>query len=178
MRKLPLFAFLLIATSCLLIWLFGDVWFPDTRFQPVTPPIATKGDLSNSRFPVAVNPTLVGSYPHLVKSGAGYFYDEVLEYRVWTDPQSGGKDLNNGSDYFQAFATYEQALRHSESEAGSEPPLALVRQVEYVNEPEEGVFEHIKVERLTEWRVEWLEGSRRLENSIPDFLASKAAAKE
>ena len=36
-----------------------------------------------SAFPVAIDPARVGTYPADTKSGAGYFYDDVLEYRVW-----------------------------------------------------------------------------------------------
>ena len=31
----------------------------------------------------------VGSFPAATKSGGGYFYDEVLEYRVWLHPERG-----------------------------------------------------------------------------------------
>ncbi|MBK1884623.1 GCN5 family acetyltransferase [Luteolibacter pohnpeiensis] len=120
---------------------------------------------------MAVDPALVGSYPSKTHSGAGYFYDDVLEYRVWIDPQSGGERLNAGSDYFKAFATYEEALKYSQSTKGAESPLVLVRQLEHVNEPKKGIFEHVKGERLTEWQVEWLAESKRGPNSIPDFLA-------
>ena len=40
-----------------------------------------------SDFPLAVDPERVGSYPVDAKSGAGYFYDDVLEYRVWVHPE-------------------------------------------------------------------------------------------
>ena len=35
-----------------------------------------------SDFPIAIDPNQVGKYPAYTKSGAGYFYDDVLEYRV------------------------------------------------------------------------------------------------
>lgn len=44
----------------------------------------------NSAYPFAVDVKKVGSYPALTKSGAGYFYDDVLEYRVWINPAEGG----------------------------------------------------------------------------------------
>jgi hypothetical protein len=46
------------------------------------------------------------------------------------------------------------------------------RQLEHVNEPQEGVFEHVKQVRLTEWKVGWLKSSKRGPTSIPDFLAA------
>ncbi|WP_265595955.1 GCN5 family acetyltransferase [Verrucomicrobium sp. BvORR106] len=124
-----------------------------------------------SEHPLAVVAAKVGTYPALVKSGAGYFYDDVLEYRVWMHPERGAPSLDEeGGDYFVAFAQYEKALAFSKASPGAEEPLVLVRQMEYINEPEEGVYEAAKDERLTEWRVEWLEGSKRQPDSIEKFL--------
>ena len=127
-----------------------------------TPPLA-----ASTSYPPAVDPSRVGSYPTFTKSGAGYFYDEVLEYRVWVHHVEGGDDT------FKAFATYEQALRYSEATAGAEVPLALVRQRESINEPSPGVFVHERVERLTEWRVEWLAGNQRQPGSIERCLEER-----
>ncbi len=115
-------------------------------------------------FPDAVDAGQVGSYPALVGSGGGYVYDEVLEYRVWVH------DPSSGDDSYRAFATHDEALRFSRRTPGAEEPLVLVRQLEHVNEPEPGVFEHVVEERLTEWRVEWLEGHRRGPDTIPAFI--------
>ena len=94
----------------------------------------------------------------------------MLEYRVWAHPHDGGEDLYDGDDYYCAFATFEEASAYSRETAGAEQPLVLVRQDECINEPEPGRYEHHTGERLTEWRVEWLEGSKRTPSSIPDFL--------
>ena len=53
-----------------------------------------------SAYPVAVDPSKVGTYPPDTKSGAGYFYDNVLEYRVWLHPDNGAAPLNGDKDYF------------------------------------------------------------------------------
>ncbi len=132
-------------------------------------------DGNESRYPRAVDPDAVGSYPALTKSGGGYFFDEVLEYRVWVHPERGGPDLHDGEDYFHAFDVYETALEFSHATLGAEEPLVLVRQLEHVNEPEAGRFEHVCGERLTEWRVEWLDGGRREPDSIPEFLRTRAS---
>ena len=124
-----------------------------------------------SKFPIAVDPAHVGTFPGSTKSGAGYFYDEVLEYRVWLHPEHGARRLAGDSDYYAAFARYETALSYSSHTDGAEEPLVLIRQRESVNEPTPGNFEWDKTERLTEWQVQWLEGSHREPNSIPDFLA-------
>lgn len=124
-----------------------------------------------SKYPVAADPRRVGTYPGPAKSGAGYFYDDVLEYRVWLQPKRGSRSLAaNDEDYFAAFATYEAALEFSRREAGAEEPLVLVRQVESINEPQPGVFEWDRAPRITEWKPEWLIGSKRQPNSIPEFL--------
>jgi hypothetical protein len=123
-----------------------------------------------SAFPLAVNPNLVGTYPSNSKSGSGYFYDDVLEYRVWLNPENGAKRLNGGSDYYEAFAQYEKANEFSKATSGSEEPLALVRQAEWINEPEPGRFVWEKGERITEWQVKWLAGNKRTPESIQDFL--------
>jgi putative acetyltransferase len=114
------------------------------------------------KYPTAIDPKKVGKYPGFAKSGGGYFYDEVLEYRVWR------------SCKFRAFATYEEALNYSRSGIGAEPPLVLVRQIEWIDEPEEGVFFHKKGNRITEWQCEWLLTNKRESDSIEKFLAKKA----
>lgn len=118
-----------------------------------------------SRYPVAVDPARVGTYPALAKSGAGYFYDDVLEYRVWVDSPDG--------DWFHAFPTYEQAAEFSRATPAAEVPLVLVLQRESINEPEPGQYVHVTEARVTEWRVEWLADSKRSADSIPRFLAEK-----
>ncbi len=123
-----------------------------------------------SEYPLAVNPNLVGTYSINSKSGGGYFYDDVLEYRVWLNPDSGAKRLNGGSDYYEAFAQFEKAKEFSAANTGAEEPLALVRQVEWINEPEPGHFIWEKDERITEWQVRWLAGHKRTADSIEDFL--------
>jgi hypothetical protein len=127
----------------------------------------------SSNFPVAADPSRVGQYPPFTKSGAGHFYDEVLEYRVWVHPEDGAEDLHDGSDYFFAFATFDEALACSNSTAGAEEPLALVRQDEHIDQPEPGRFVHEKGERIAEWRVEWLQGKKRTADSIRDFLKAR-----
>jgi hypothetical protein len=123
-----------------------------------------------SKYPIAIDPSRVGTYAPEVKSGAGYFYDDVLEYRVWFHPEKGAAPLNGGSDYFEAFAQYERAKASSDRTPGAEPPLVLVRQTEWIDEPKRGKFTRETGLRLTEWQVAWLTGSRRTEHSIDDFL--------
>lgn len=126
-------------------------------------------------YPDAVDPSKVGEYPALTKSGAGYVWDEVLEYRVWCHPERGAPKLEDGGDYYYAFATYADALAFSQETPGAEAPLVLVLQREHINEPKPGQFEHVIGDRLTEWQVPWLEGSKRTPTTIPDFLAAHAA---
>jgi hypothetical protein len=122
----------------------------------------------SSAYPVAVDPNRVGDYPPNEKSGGGYFYDEVLEYRVWIE--TGATQRNGGNDYFIAFAQYETAERFSKSTPDAEPPLVLVRQLEWIYEPERGHFIPKKGERLAEWQVGWLPGHKRTPNSIQEFM--------
>lgn len=126
-----------------------------------------------SQYPIAVDESMVGEYPALSKSGGGYFYDEVLEYRVWCRPWEGAPDEYDGEIYFHAFATFEKALKFSQETAGAEYPLVLVRQREWINEPEPGKFLHETGERVTEWRVEWLDDGKRTEDSIPQMLGGR-----
>lgn len=113
-------------------------------------------------FPDAVDPTKVGSYPLETFSGGGYFYDDVLEYRVWAKEDG---ELNCYS-----FVRYDDAHKFSRSNKNAEPPLVLVRQLEYIGELHEGDFKHIKEERITEWQTEWLRGNRGTAAQIPQFL--------
>jgi len=125
-------------------------------------------------YPPAVDPSKVGTYPVLTKSGGGYVWDAVLEYRVWCHPERGAEDLFEGNDYFEAFATYADALAFSLSSEGAEEPLALIRQDEYIDEPVPGHFIHVQKVRVTEWPVEFLSRPRRTKDTILNFLSEEA----
>lgn len=127
-----------------------------------------------SNYPSAKNPDLVGTYPAHAKSGGGYVWDDVLEYRVWCHPEIGAADSDDGSDYFYAFGNYEEALTYSAENPGTESPMALVLEEEYIDEPEPGRYIHVREERITEWQVEWLARPRRNEHTIPNFFAPNA----
>lgn len=126
------------------------------------------------QYPDAEDPSKVGEYSPVAGAGGGYVWDAVLEYRVWCHPERGAPDLEDGSDYYYSFATYAEALEFSQSTDGAEDPLALIRQDEYISEPEPGHFIHMKEVRLTEWPVEFLSRPRRTSRTIPDFLAPNA----
>jgi hypothetical protein len=128
------------------------------------------------QYPAVLDPALVGTYPALSKTGAGYVWDAVLEYRVWCHPEHGAPDLNDGSDYYYAFETYAEALKVSKETYGAEQPLALVLQREHIDEPVDGQYIHVKKERVTEWPVHFLHRPRRTERTIPDFLSPDAPA--
>jgi hypothetical protein len=149
--------------------------FPGCRgHQYIPPPFkalhADQTVAGTSSFPPALHPKKVGEYPAATKSGAGYFFDEVLEYRVWLCPAKGAQSLAGDNDYFFAFASYENALAFSRKTKGAEEPLVLIRQYEWIDEPSPGKYEVQKEERLTEWRVAWLKDSKRGPTSISEFL--------
>lgn len=129
-----------------------------------------------SQYPKVKDANLIGEYPGFVKSGGGYVWDEVLEYRVWCHPEDGAPDIEDGDDYYYFFETYEEALEFSENNIGCEEPIVLVLQEEYIDEPEPGKYVHIKEQRLTEWPVEFLSRPKRTTNTIPDFLSPNAPA--
>ena len=129
-----------------------------------------------TNFPDAVDPSKVGEYPALSKAGGGYVWDAVLEYRVWCHPERGAEDKADGGDWYEAFGTYEEALAFANSTAGSEEPLALIRQDEYIDESQPGQYVHVKAVRITEWPVEFLSRPKRTPTTIPDFLAPDAPA--
>lgn len=128
----------------------------------------------HAKYPPVLDPTAVGKYPALAGAGGGFVWDEVLEYRVWCHPERGTPDLEDGSDYYHAFASYEDALEFSGRTRGAEEPLALILQREYISEPEPGVYVHVKEERTTEWPVEFLSRPRRTSETIPQFLSPSA----
>lgn len=130
--------------------------------------------MDSCKYPDAADPNLVGTYSPLAKAGGGYVWDEVLEYRVWLHPERGAPDEDEGSDYYYAFATYAEAAAFSENTAGAEEPLALIRQIEYIDEPEQGVYRHVKETRIAEWPVVFLSRPRRTHNTIPDFMSPTA----
>jgi putative acetyltransferase len=101
-------------------------------------------------------------------------WDAVLEYRVWCHPERGAPDLAEGSDYYYPFATYLEALDFSNGNPGTEEPLALVLQEEFIDEPAVGQYVHVKERRVTEWPVSFLTRPKRTANTIPDFFAPNA----
>ena len=129
-----------------------------------------------SKYPSVKDAYLIGTYPALAKSGGGYVWDAVLEYRVWCHPHRGASDLEDGNDYYHVFETYEEALEFSKSTPGAEAPLALILQDEYINEPEPGKYVHVKEQRVAEWPVEFLTRPKRNATTIPNFFAPDAAA--
>jgi putative acetyltransferase len=133
---------------------------------------ATHGE----HYPPVLAPERVGTYPASAFAGGGYVWDAVLEYRVWCHPERGAPALEGGDDYYHAFASYEEALAYSESNPGTEEPLALVLQREHIDEPEPGVYCHVQEERMTEWPVEFLRRPRRHATTLPKFFAPDAPA--
>ena len=125
-------------------------------------------------YPEVMDINEVGNYPAFVNAGGGYVWDEVLEYRVWCHPEDGAEDLEDGDDYFYVFESYEEALEFSKSNKGTEEPLALILQREYIDEPEPEKYVHVKENRITEWPAEFLSRPRRNERTIPDFLSTDA----
>lgn len=123
-----------------------------------------------SAYPLAIDNARVGKYVAKTESGAGYFYDDVLEYRVWFCPERGAKPVNGKDDYYVAFAEYERAEELSKVSRGAEEPVVLVRQYEWISEPEPGHYQTEKGNRIAEWQVEWLEGSKRTPDSTRNFL--------
>ena len=126
------------------------------------------------KYPVAVDPAKVGTYSALAKAGGGYVWDAVLEYRVWCYPAEGAEDLDDGSDYYYAFATFAEASEFAGKTKGAQEPLALVLQQEYIDEPSEGRYVHVKSPRVTEWPVEFLSRPKRNKRTIPDFFSRAA----
>jgi putative acetyltransferase len=128
----------------------------------------------NDTCPKVLDPTLVGTYPASAKAGGGYVWDAVLEYRVWCYPRRGADDLHGGSDYFHAFASFEEAAEFSQQTPGAQGPLALIVQEEFIDEPSPGEFRHVKERRIAEWPVEFLSRPRRTAQTIEDFFAPDA----
>jgi len=131
---------------------------------------------NQSQYPTVKDPDLVGTYPASAKAGGGYVWDEVLEYRVWCHPERGGTDLDDKNDYYCPFVTYEEALEFFEQNPGTESPLALILQQEYIDEPAPGQYIHKVEKRVTEWPVEFLKRPRRNSDTIPNFLSPNAPA--
>jgi putative acetyltransferase len=125
-------------------------------------------------YPDAIDADLVGTYPAVAGAGGGYVWDDVLEYRVWCHPERGAPDRDDGNDYYCSFATYSEAAAFAESTPGAEEPLALIRQVEYIEEPTPGEYRHMRELRIAEWPVEFLHRPRRTPKTIPDFLSPSA----
>jgi hypothetical protein len=124
--------------------------------------------MAQHAYPDVVDRALVGTYPALSKAGGGFVWDAVLEYRVWVHPPSGG------DDWYRAFASVDEAESFAGATRGAEEPLALIVQEEYLDEPEPGVYVHVKQRRVTEWALVFLHRPRRTARTIPDFFAPDA----
>ena len=129
--------------------------------------------MSDYIYPSVIAPNRVGEYPTLAKAGAGFFYDDVLEYRVWCYPHDGAEDICDGDDYFYPFETFEEAEDFYKKTKGAQKPFALIRQYEWINEYEPGKYRHEKGERIAEWGAEMLEGRKRLKDSIKNFFKER-----
>jgi hypothetical protein len=129
---------------------------------------------TSPQFPAVLDPALVGTYSALAKSGGGYVWDAVLEYRVWCYPEAGADDLCEGSDYYYSFASFEEAHDFAASTRGAQEPLALVLQEEHIAEESPGEYVHVKERRVTEWPVAFLSRPRRTPSTIPEFMSPSA----
>jgi putative acetyltransferase len=85
-------------------------------------------------------------------------------------PEKGAVPRNGENDYMAAFAQYEVAMAFSKQTRGAEPPLVLVRQREWIDEPEPGKYIPEKGERITEWNIEWLKDDKLNADSISEFM--------
>jgi putative acetyltransferase len=130
--------------------------------------------MESDGLPVALDVEKVGSYPARAGAGGGFVWDEVLEYRVWLSPLNGAEDLADGSDYFYAFASADEAISFAAGHSGTSEPLALVLQREYLEETTPGEYTHVVEERVTEWPLAFLSRPRRTADTIPAFLAPDA----
>ena len=129
---------------------------------------------AHNDYPPVVDPSRVGTYSDLAKGGGGLVWDAVLEYRVWCHPELGAPDEDDGSDYYYAFASFDEAFAFSSKTPGAEEPLALVLQEEFIDEPEPGKYVHVRERRVAEWPVIFLARPKRTTNTIPDFMSPTA----
>jgi hypothetical protein len=147
-------------------------WLPETGPMHVRSAVAGNADSRGLGFLTSLQsrPGSANQYQvRLFKSGV----IGARCIRRWL-PSAFGAD--RGDDYCYAFATYTEALAFSQSTKGAEAPLALIRQLEYIEEPNPGDYRHLKEVRVTEWPVEFLRRPRRTRNTIPDFLSPDAPA--
>ena len=133
--------------------------------------------MSKFEYPEAIDPDMVGEYPADVDAGAGYFYDEVLEYRVWCYPAEGAEDFADGDDYYFVFSTFAEAEDFRKETKGAQSPLALIRQYEWIDEYKPGKFRHETGQRIAEWGAELLEGRERQDGSIDNFFKENGIEK-
>lgn len=125
-------------------------------------------------YPPVLDASKVGTYPAEACAGGGFVWDAVLEYRVWCHPEEGAADAADGDDYYYAFETYDAADEFARTNTGAEDPLALVLQLEHINEPSPGEYVHVCEQRVTEWPVAFLSRPQRDADTIPEFFAFDA----
>jgi hypothetical protein len=67
-------------------------------------------------------------------------------------------------------------LEFSKGNKGTEEPVALILQEEFIDEPKAGQYVHVKKRRFTEWPAHFLTRPKRTERTIRDFFAPNAPA--
>ena len=98
------------------------------------------------------------------------------EVVAWGDARYGGdidsvqEQLTNVKSISSTYAAFAAKT------PGAEEPLALIRQDEYLDEPEPGRFVHVREVLVAEWPVQFLRRPRRTARTIPDFLSPDAPA--
>jgi hypothetical protein len=121
---------------------------------------AKKQECCNSKYPVAVDYSMVGKYPMLTGSGGGYVWSEILEYRVFSRVD------DNDDVGMYTFNTYEQAEQYAKTlpKYSDYPHLTvLIKQNQYIQPPDSsnGKPTLKKEERITEWMPQWLTPDRK-----------------
>ena len=112
--------------------------------------------------PEVVDPSKIRTYSLLCGAGGGTFWDEVLEYRVWTHGEGG--------DGATIFDNYKQAREFAEREGTIVLALVLQRETCWGNDGSDMKMEF--EERKAEWQIAWL----REDNHRPTILLNVAIA--
>ena len=127
----------------------------DSNINPTTEEITHKweeyskyssgGSMAERRYPAGVlDKSKVGTYGALQKSGGGYLYDEVLEYRVW--------DRNE----FDFFDNINEATIHAKKIGAEVTPLVLQKAGHWVSWDKDDKISIGDEDRIAEWRLDWL----------------------
>lgn len=144
---------------------------------PFSPAHVDQSVSQQSRYPLAAEPSLVGTYSGRSKSGGATSMTTSLS------TESGSIPSRERRHWLETMTTSPRSRNTSRRwpsrrRTRCRATVVVLRQLESINEPSPGVYRHQSGARITGWLPQWLLGSKREPDSITKFLAAHASTQK